>query len=119
MKLQATYVSVGDFDGRYFEVSFDSEDPGADLDLSAPMKPYLLLQRQFEDYDGGVCYIETHEPGSYAGRFRLHLVEFAPTRLVFDIDRPTDRRVEVTFTLDPRRFQEVERIVCLIFGGKR
>jgi hypothetical protein len=47
------------------------------------------------------------------------LVEFAPTRLVFDIDRPTDRRVEVTFTLDPRRFQDVERIVCLILGGKR
>ena len=119
MKLQATYVSVGDFDGQYLQVSFHGEDPGADLDLSASMKPYLLLQRQFEDYDGGVCYIETHEPDSYAGHFRLHLVEFAPTRLVFDIDRPTDRRVEVTFTLDPRRFQEVERIVCLIFGGKR
>jgi len=119
LKLQATYVSVGDFDGPYFQVSFHGEDPGADLDLSAPMKPYLLLQRQFEDYDGGVCHIETHEPDSYAGHFRLHLVEFAPTRLVFDIDRPTDRRVEVTFTFDPRRFKEVERIVCLIFGGKR
>ena len=119
MKLQATYVSVGEFDGQYFEVSFDREDPGADLDLSAPMKPYLLLQRQFEDYDGGACYIETHEPDRYAGHFRLRLVEFAPTRLVFDIDRATDRGVEVTFTLDPRPFQEVERIVCLIFGGKR
>src|SRR5258705_10823677 len=83
------------------------------------MKPCLLLQRKFEDYDGGACYIETHEPDRYAGHFRLRLVEFAPTRLVFDIDRATDRRVEVTFTLDPRPFQEVERIVCLIFGGKR
>jgi len=78
LKLQATYVSVGDFDGQYFQVSFHGEDPGADLDLSASMKPYLLLQRQFEDYDGGVCYIETHEPDSCAGHFRLHLVEFAP-----------------------------------------
>ena len=98
MKLQATYVSVGNFNGQYFQVSFHGEDLGADLDLSAPMKPYLLLQRQFEDYDDGVCYIETHEPHSYAGHVRLHLVEFARTRLVFDIDRPTDRRVEVTFT---------------------
>jgi hypothetical protein len=119
LKLQATYVSVGEFDDQYFEVSFDTEDPGADLDLSAPMKPYLLIQRQFEDDDGGVCYIETHEPDRYAGHFRLRLVEFAPTRLLFDIDRATDRRVEVTFTLDPQRFEEVERIVCLIFGRKR
>jgi hypothetical protein len=80
LKLQATCVSVGDFDGQYFEVLFDREDPGADVDLSAQMKPYLLPQRQFEDYDGGVCYVETHEPDSYAGHFRLHLVEFAPTR---------------------------------------
>ena len=64
MKLQATYVSVGEFADQYFQVSFDTEDPGADLDLSASMKPYLLLQRQFEDYDGAVCYIETHEPES-------------------------------------------------------
>jgi hypothetical protein len=119
LKLQATYVSVGEFDDQYFEVSFDTEDPGADLDLSAPMKPYLLIQRQFEDDDGGVCYIETHEPERYAGHFRLRLVEFAPARLLFDIDRATDRRVEVTFTLDPHRFEEVERIVCLIFGRKR
>jgi hypothetical protein len=119
LKLQATYVSVGEFDDQYFEVSFDTEDPGADFDLSAPMKPYFLIQRQFEDDDRGVCYIDTHEPDRYAGHFRLRLGEFAPTRLVFDIDRATDRRIEVTFTLDPQRFQKVERIVCLIFGVKR
>ena len=118
LKLQATYVSASEFDDQYFGVSFDTEDPGADLDLSAPMKPYLLIRRQFEDDDGGVCYIETHELDRYAGHFRLRLVEFAPTRLVFDIDRATDRRVEVNFTLDPERFQEVERIVCVIFGVK-
>jgi hypothetical protein len=118
LKLQATYVSIGEFDDQYFEVSFDTEDAGAAFDLSAPMKPYLLIQRQFEDDDGCVCYIETHEPDRYAGHFRLRLVEFAPTRLVFDIDRATDRRVEVTFTLDPQRFQEVERIVRLIFVVK-
>ena len=115
MKLQAAYVSVGEFDDQYFGVSFDTADPTADLDLSAPMKPYVVLQRQFEDYDGGVCYVETHEPDRHSGHFRLRLVEFTPTRLVFDIDRATDRRVEVTFTLDPQQFQEVERMVCLIF----
>jgi hypothetical protein len=120
LKLQTTYVSVDELDGQYFQVSFRTEEPSADLDLSAPMKPpYLLIQRQFEDNDGGVCYLETHEPDRYAGHFRLYLVEFSPTRLVFDIDRPTDRRVEVSFALDQLRFKEVERMVCLIFSGKR
>lgn len=118
MKLQAPYVSIDEFDGQYFQVSFDTEDPGADVDLSASIKPYLLIQRQFKDFDGGVCYLETHDRDRFAGRFRLCLVEFSPTRLVFEIDRPTDRRVEVTFALDPLRFQEVERMVCFIFGDR-
>jgi hypothetical protein len=119
MKLQATYVSADEFDDQYFQISFDTDDPDADLDLSAPLKPYLLIQSQFEDDDGGVCYIETHEPDRYAGHFRLRLVEFAPTRLVFDLDRATNRRVEVTFTLDPQRFQEIGRVVRIIFGPKQ
>jgi hypothetical protein len=79
------------------------------------LKPYLLIQRQFEDDGGGVCYIERHEPDRYAGHFRVRLIEFAPSRLIFDIDRATDRRVEVTFTLGPQRFQEIQRIVRIIF----
>jgi hypothetical protein len=89
MKLDATHVSVDDFVDQYFQISFNTEDPDADLDLSAPLKPYLLIQRQFEDDHAGVCYIETHEPDRYAGHFRLYLVELAPSRLVFDIDRAT------------------------------
>ncbi len=118
MNLHASYVSVDDFDGLSFQVSFDTEAPDTDFNLSAPGRPYLLIQRQFEDDDGGVCYIETHEPDTYAGHFRLHLVELTTARLLFEIDRPTDRTVEVTFTLDPRRFSKVERILRIIFGAK-
>ena len=96
MKLHASYVSVSDFDDQYFQVSFDTQDPADDFDLSAPLQPYLLVQRQFEDDDGGVCYIETHDPNTYAGHFRLHLVEFSSSRLAFEIDRANDRMVQVT-----------------------
>jgi hypothetical protein len=116
MKLHAAYVSVAGSDDLYFQVSFDTQDPGEDLDLSAPLQPYLLVQRQFEDEDGGVCYIETHDPDTYAGHFNLRLLEFTPTRLLFEIDRPNDRMVEVTYTLDGQRFREVQRIVHIIFG---
>ena len=119
MKFHAPYVSASDFDGLYFQVSFNTGNPDADFDLSAPIRPYLLIQRQFEDEDGGVCYIETHEPEIYAGHFKLHLMELTARRLRFEIDRPTNRTVEVTFTIDPRRFSKVERALRIIFGAKR
>ena len=59
------------------------------------------------------------EPGRYVGHFRLRLVEFAPTRLVFDIEREADRRVEVTFTLDPQRFQEASFALFSVGSNKR
>lgn len=116
MKLHAPYVSFDDFDDQYFQVSFDTEDPGADFELSAPIQPYILIQRQFEDDDGGVCYLETQDTETYAGHFRLRLVEFTASRLAFMIDRPKNRMVEVTYSLDPTRFNEMERIVHIIFG---
>ena len=78
--------------------------------------PYLLLQRQFEDDDGGICYIETHDTHCFAGHFRLRLIEFTPTRLAFEIDRPEDRTVEVIYKLSTQRFRKVRRIVHINFG---
>ena len=116
MKLHARYVSVSDFDDQYFEASFGNELPAVDHDPDEPMRPYVLLQRQFEDEDGGVCNLETHDPDCYAGHFRLRLVEFTPTRLAFEINRPQHRLVEVTFRLGARRFRQVQRVVNIIFG---
>src|SRR5580693_4890531 len=78
MRFHAKYVSVGEFGDEYVEVSFDSEDPGNDdLDLSGDENPYLIVQRQLEDGDGGVCYIETHDHDTYSGHFRLRLTVHA------------------------------------------
>jgi hypothetical protein len=116
MKVNARYVSIGDFDDLYFQVSFKDQHPAADYDPSAPIEPYVLLQRQFEDGDGGVCYLETHDSDRFAGHFRLQLIEFTPTRLAFEIDRSEHRTVEVTYKLSTRRFRQVQRIVHIIFG---
>src|SRR5262245_41025921 len=92
MKFYAKHVSVGEFDNQYFQASFDSEPPSEDaFDLSRPDHPYLIVQRQFEDDDGGVCYIETHDHDAYAGHFPLQLIEFTPTRLFFEIARAKDK----------------------------
>ena len=95
----------------------DSEPPSEDeFDLSRPDHPYLIVQRQFEDDDGGVCYIETHDHDAYAGHFRLQLIEFTPTRLFFEIARAKDKYVEVAYDLDAKKFGEVQRIIQIVFG---
>ena len=117
MRLHANHVSVGESGGEYFQVSFDSEAPSDDdFDLSEPNHPYLVIQRQFEDDDDGVCYIETHDHDTYAGHFRLKLIEFTATRLAFEIARTDHKYVEVTYDLDPKQFNEVQRIVHIVFG---
>jgi hypothetical protein len=117
MRLHANHVSVGESGDEYFQVWFDSEAPSDDdFDLSGPDNPYLIVQRQFEDDDGGVCYIETQDHDTYTGHFRLRLIEFTPTRFAFEIARPVDKYVEVTYDLDAKRFREAQRIVHIIFG---
>jgi len=59
--------------------------------LSPPDQPYLLVQRQFDDDDGGVCYIETLDHDTYTGHIRPRLIEFTPVRLAFDRRRRTER----------------------------
>jgi hypothetical protein len=117
VKFHAKYVSVGESGDEYFQVAFDNEAPSDDdFDLSGPDHPYLIVQRQFEDDDGGVCYIETHDHDTYTGHFRLRLIEFTPTRLAFEIARRDHRYVEVTYDLDAKRFGDVQRIVRIVFG---
>ena len=117
MRLHANHVSVGESGDEYFQVSFGSEAPSDDnFDLSGPSHPYLLIQRQFEDDDGGACYIETHDHDTYTGHFRLRLIEFTPTRLAFEISRTDHKYVEVTYDLDAKRFSDVQRIVHIVFG---
>ena len=117
MKFRAKHVSIGESGGEYFQVSFDNEDPSDDdLDWSPPDQPYLLVQRQFEDDNGGVRYIETLDHDTYTGHCRLRLIEFTPTRLAFEIVRKDHKYVEVAFDLNAKRFSEVKRIVDIIFG---
>jgi hypothetical protein len=119
LRLHANHVSVGESGDDYFQVSFDSEAPSDDdFDLSLSDHPYLLVQPQFEDDDGGVCYIETHDHDTYAGHFRLRLIEFTPTRLAFEIARRDHNYVEVTYKLDAERFRKVQRVVRIIFVCK-
>jgi hypothetical protein len=117
MRFHTKYESAGESNGEYCAVSFDNENSSNDeFELSDDEDPYLIVQRQFENDDGGVCYIETHDHDTYSGHFRLRLLWFTPTRFAFEIARKDHKYVEVTYDLDAQRFDEVRRIVHIIFG---
>lgn len=107
MRFHATYVSVGRA-GDYYQACFEAVREGDGT-------PYLLIQRQFEDYDGGVCYMETNDL-EYRGHFRLRDLEFSPTRLSVDLGRQRQSLIEVTFALSEAEFAEAAHIVDIIAG---
>jgi hypothetical protein len=114
MRFHAKYVSAAEA-GDYYQVSFETEDPGDDAtDPPGLDGPYLIIQRQFETPDGGRCYVQTHDHG-YVGHYRLKLIDFSPTRLFVAIERKSDTHVEVTYALDAAEFNEVQRVVDIIF----
>jgi len=90
-----------------FEAREDAGDPGS---------PYLVIQRQFEDPDGGRCYVETHDE-KYIGHFRVRRLDLSPSRIVLEIDRPKANVVEVTFALASSDFRRVARVVDIISGA--
>ena len=118
MQLSAKTVSAV-ASGDYYQVVLDSEESDEDaLDPFGQPAPYLMLQRQFEFFDGGKCYVES-DVEEYIGHFQLQLVEFTPTHLAFDIARLNHNdHVEVFFTLTAADFEEAQPIVEAIFGRR-
>src|SRR4051794_12446241 len=117
VRFHANDVPVSEAGDEYVQVAFDADGPGDDdIDLSGPDQHYMLVQRQFEEDDGGVCYIETHDHDTYTGHFRLRLIEFTPRHFAFKIVRTDHKYVEVTYDLDPKQFGEVRPVVDIIFG---
>ncbi|MFZ2540528.1 MAG: hypothetical protein WAW75_02010 [Gallionella sp.] len=115
MQLYAKRVSAN-ASGDYYQVQLDSEDcEDEQLDPFEQPAPYLLVQSQFEFFDGGKCYIESDDE-EYIGHFKLKLVEFSPVRLAFEIVRSNHNQVEVNFALTEAEFEEALLIVEVIFG---
>ena len=89
MQFHANHVSVSTFADDYFRVMFEAEEDAEDSD-----SPYLLIQRQFEDPEDELCYIETHDK-KYIGHFILRRVEFTLRGLSIELDCPNDNLLSV------------------------
>ena len=111
MHFHANHVSTSVFgDGDYYQAAFEAEEDTDDSD-----SPYLLIQRQFEDPDDHLCYIEMHDE-KYCGHFLLRRVDFTPQKLSIEIDRPRDNFVSVTFAMVETEFAEASQVVKIISG---
>ncbi len=110
VQFHAKHVSTSE-DGDYYQVMFEAGEDAGD-----PQRPYLVIQRQFEDPDGGLCYVETHDE-KYIGHFRVRRIDLSPTRIVLEIDRPEANVVEVTFGMASSDFKLVARVVDIITGA--
>ena len=82
MQFHANSISTSVFADDYYQVIFEAEEDADEL-------PYLLIQRQFEDPDDDLCYVERHDE-NYTGHFLLRRVEFTSQSLSIELDRPKD-----------------------------
>jgi hypothetical protein len=111
MHFHANYVSTSVFgDGGYYQAMFQAEQ-----DADDPDSHYLLIQRQFEDQDDNLCYIETHDE-KYCGHFLLRRLDFTPQKLSIELDRPRNNLVSVTFAMAAAEFAEASQVVKIISG---
>jgi hypothetical protein len=63
MQFHANHVSTSTFAGDCYQAMFEADEEADDL-----YSPYLLIQRQFEDPDDQLCFVETHDE-KYIGHF--------------------------------------------------
>ena len=104
-RFHATHSSASE-EGDYFQILFEesSEQEG---------RPYLLVQRQLETPDGGLCYIET-EDHDIAGHFRIRSARLERRSLRLSWGRTSEEAAAVTFEADDRTFAEIRKVLRIM-----
>jgi hypothetical protein len=101
-------VSVASSGGEYFQVSFEESD---DSD-----RAYFLIQRQFESYDGGVYYVESHEP-KLCGHFNIKRAELGRDTLRLHVACEPAETVQIRFRADSVRYNRLKRVLKTMMPG--
>ncbi len=104
MKLELDNVKATE-SGDYFQVSFHT---------NADDGHYLLVQRQFEDPDGGYCYVEAHDE-EYCGHVRVKRALLTRDRFIMELRRKQAAHIEVRFRTTQSAFDDLRRILQIMF----
>jgi hypothetical protein len=109
MQFHANFVHIS-ISGDYCQALFEENE-----DTTNPDSPYLLIQRQFEDVDNGLCYVETLN-ADYAGHFRLSRLDFRPDAITIDIDQSNNRSIQVTLSMQASEFENALPVLNILSG---
>ena len=102
MKIRLDHASASE-SGDYSQVLFEDDGDGA----------YVLIQRQFEDDDGGLCYLESHDE-TYIGHFHVVRAALDRHRFRLELRRQEAAEVEVTFETTDQNYNEVARVMRIM-----
>jgi hypothetical protein len=98
-------VSVASSGGEYFQVSFE-DDPDSD-------GAYFTIQRQFESYDGGLFYIESHER-TLCGHFRIRSAQLGRDMFRLELVCEPTETVQIRFQADSARYNQLRRFLKIM-----
>jgi hypothetical protein len=98
-------VSVASSGGEYFQVSFE-DDPDTD-------SAYFTIQRQFESYDGGLFYIESHER-TLCGHFRIRSARLGRDMFLLELVCEPVETVQIRFRADSARYNQLRRFLQIM-----
>lgn len=98
-------VSVSSSGGEYFQVRFGDD---ADSD-----EAYLLIQRQFEDDDGGYFYVESSQE-CLCGHFKIRQAELSRDVLRLEIMCRPVETVQIRFRADDAHYEQLKRILSIM-----
>ena len=109
------YVSVASSGGEYFQVSFaesEESEGGEDTD-----RPYFLIQRQFESYDGGLFYLESHET-RLCGHFKIRRAELGRDTFRLQVSCEPVETVQIRFQAGSVRYNRLKRILKIMMPAR-
>lgn len=102
-------VSVASSGGEYFQVSF-ADDPDSD-------SAYFTIQRQFESYDGGLFYIESHER-ILCGHFRIRSAQLGRDTFRLELACEPAETVQIRFQADTARYNQLRRFLKIMIPSR-
>jgi hypothetical protein len=97
-----------DLEGReYFQVVFEEQDE--------PGGKYVLLQRQFEIPDGGICYFECDQIERSGSRV-IRNSKLNRDRFEIDVPGEDGGKWGVAFELDDSSYAALKEVLSIILG---
>ena len=103
MKTTLNYIYVS-IEGDYYQVMFEEKEDNGDDEITD--NPYFLIQCQFEMYDGGEIYIESHDE-NYIGHFSIRRASLQKDKFEIELERPNYSKVEINFKATAKEFVEL------------